>query len=90
MKKIATLAVAGGLVMASLSGCSWTPKTEKGALIGAGTGAVVGGLATRSVGGAAVGAGVGALAGYAISKNSYRCQKRNIFGQLYWGWCIKP
>jgi hypothetical protein len=41
------------------------------------------------VGGAVVGAGVGTLAGYLVGKNSYRCQKRNIFGTLYWGTCLK-
>ncbi len=75
------------LAGASLAGCT---RAENGAAIGAGAGAAVGAVATRSVGGAAVGAGVGTLAGYFIGKNSYRCQKVNIFGQPYWGWCIKP
>lgn len=89
MKTIA-IVLAGAMAMSSLAGCSWTPRTEKGALVGGATGAAVGAIATRSVGGAALGAGVGALAGYALAKNTYRCQKVNIFGQPYWGTCIKP
>lgn len=90
MKAFTAVALAGVITMSSLSGCMWTPRTEGGALVGGATGAAVGALATRSVGGAAVGAGLGALAGYAIAKNTYRCQKINIFGQPYWGTCIKP
>ena len=88
MRKAAAVALAGALALASLSGCTAT-RAEKGALIGGATGAAVGAVATRSVGGAAVGAGIGALAGYVIGKNSYRCQKVNIFGQPYWGTCFR-
>jgi hypothetical protein len=89
MNKFAGFALAGALALTSLSGCSWTPKTEKGALIGGAVGAGVGALATRSVGGAVVGAGIGAASGYFLAKNSYRCKKINLFGQPYWGWCLK-
>ncbi len=89
MIKITAIALAGALALSSLSGC-YATRAEKGALVGAGTGAAVGAIATRTVGGAAVGAGVGALAGYIIGKNSYPCQKVNIFGQPYTGTCIRP
>jgi hypothetical protein len=89
MKRFAAIAVAGALAVSSLSGCSWTPREQNGALVGGAVGAGVGALATHSVGGAVVGAGVGTLAGYLVGKNSYRCQKRNIFGTLYWGTCLK-
>jgi hypothetical protein len=79
----------GVLAVGRLGGCSWTPKTTKGTAIGGAAGAVVGAAATKSVAGAVVGGGVGAAAGYYLAKNSYRCQKVNIFGQPYWGWCLK-
>jgi hypothetical protein len=88
MKNVAAIAIAGALAVSSLSGCAMT-RAEQGAVIGAGTGAAVGAVATRSVGGAAVGAGIGGLAGYLIGRNSYRCQKVNIFGQPYWGTCLR-
>ena len=88
MTNLAAVAIAGALAL-SVSGCTWTPKTTHGAVFGGATGAAVGALATKSVGGAVVGGGIGAAAGYHIAKNSYRCQKRNIFGQQYWGWCLR-
>jgi hypothetical protein len=88
MNKAAALAIAGALALSTLSGC-YATRAEKGALIGAGTGAAVGAVATRSVGGAAVGAGIGGLAGYLIGRNSYPCQKVNIFGQPYTGTCLR-
>jgi len=87
MRKYAAFALAGALALTSLSGC--TTKTENGALLGGAIGAGVGAVTTHSVGGAAVGAGIGALSGYFLAKNSYRCQKRNLFGDLYWGWCLR-
>lgn len=89
MHRLASIMVVGALVTAGLSGCTWTPRTERGTAVGAATGAVVGAVATKSVGGTAAGAGIGALTGYFLSKNSYRCQKINIFGQPYQGWCLK-
>jgi hypothetical protein len=89
MMKVTALALTGALALSTLSGC-YATRAEKGALIGAGTGAAVGAVATRTVGGAAVGAGVGALAGYLIGRNTYPCQKINIFGQPYTGTCIRP
>ena len=88
MIRIATLAVVSALALSSLTGC-YATRAEKGALIGAGTGAAVGAVATRSVGGAAVGAGLGAITGYLLGGQSYRCQKVNIFGEPYWGTCFR-
>jgi hypothetical protein len=88
MRKFVVLALAGALALPSLSGCYGT-RAENGAVIGGATGAAVGAVATRSVGGAAVGAGIGAITGYLLGKNSYRCQKVNIFGEPYWGTCFR-
>lgn len=64
MRKLAAIFVvmAGAL---ALAGCS---ATERGAAIGAGTGAVVGGLASGTVTGAAIGAGVGGISGALIGR----------------------
>ena len=53
-------------VVGFMSGCAQVgPKTEKGALIGAGTGAVVGAVSGRSVlKSAAIGTAIGAGIGY--------------------------
>ncbi|MDM5263454.1 MULTISPECIES: YMGG-like glycine zipper-containing protein [Sulfurovum] len=53
-------------VVGLMSGCAQPgPKTQKGALIGAGTGAVVGAVSGRSVlKSAAVGTAIGAGVGY--------------------------
>ena len=65
MKKLALISLAVAIAV-SLGGCN-TPQqsqnTASGALVGAGTGAVIGGLATGRAGGALAGAGIGALAG---------------------------
>jgi hypothetical protein len=87
MKKIASVAAAG-LLAASLAGCA-SDRVTNSTLIGAGVGAAVGGITTGTWGGAAVGTAVGAGAGYIWGKHSYRCQKRSIFGHVYWGWCIR-
>jgi hypothetical protein len=86
MRKFAAFALAGALALSSLAGCS---QTERATVFGGAVGAGVGAVATHSAGGTVVGAGIGALTGYFLAKNSYRCQKRNIFGDLYWGWCLK-
>ena len=86
MRKFPAFALAGALALSSLAGCT---QTERGAVFGAGVGAGVGALATHNAGGTLVGAGLGALTGAFLAQNSYRCQKRNIFGDLYWGWCLK-
>ncbi len=63
-----TILLVAGLA-ASLSACNSYSQTDRaigGGLIGAGTGAVVGGLATRSAGGAAAGAVIGGAGGAII------------------------
>ena len=87
MKRLSAVACAGLLAL-SVAGCSSARETNA-TLIGGGVGAAVGGLATHSVGGAVVGGAVGAGTGYVLAKNTKRCQKTNIFGQRYWGWCLK-
>ena len=59
-----------------LAGCT---ATERGAAVGAGTGAVIGGATTGNVRGAAVGAGIGAVAGALIGRASEpgRCRYRD-------------
>lgn len=67
MKKVQIILV--GLMLGSLSGCAtWDKldKTEKGALIGAGSGALIGGAATRGAGGALIGGAVGGVGGGVI------------------------
>ncbi len=58
--------LAAAAVVGLMTGCAQVgPKTQKGALIGAGTGAVVGAVSGGSVlTGAAVGTAVGAGIGY--------------------------
>ena len=85
MKKLLILAAA----VLSLSACSTTEKT---AAIGAGTGAVIGGVASGNVYGAAAGAIVGGAAGALIghvadSKNM--CTYRAKNGKLYTDYCPK-
>jgi hypothetical protein len=87
MKRVASLAMAG-LLAVSLGGCA-SDRVTHTTLAGAGIGAAVGGLSTGTLGGAVVGGAVGAGAGYLWGTHSYRCQKRNIFGQVYWGWCLR-
>ncbi len=62
IKKIG-LFLGGIVLMLGLAGCS---STQKGAAIGGGAGAIIGGLATNSVAGAAIGGVGGALVGGAI------------------------
>lgn len=62
MKKV----LVAGVTIVVLAGCTqFGPKTQKGALVGAGTGAVVGAVSGGSViTGAVVGTAVGAGVGY--------------------------
>ncbi len=65
MKRIITAIILAG----SLSACSANNQTDRavaGGLIGAGTGAVIGGVATRSAGGAVAGAVIGGAGGAII------------------------
>lgn len=63
MKKAIIFAVIG----LTLAGCT---QTEKGAGIGAASGAILGGAITGNVRGAAVGAGIGAIGGALIGNAS--------------------
>ncbi|RDJ22319.1 hypothetical protein DWF00_24215 [Bosea caraganae] len=83
MQKILILAA----FVAALGAC--TPREERtagGALIGAGTGAVIGGLATGRAGGALAGAAIGgaggAIIGNATSPSSV-CVGRDEYGRRY-------
>lgn len=70
MKKTKIMSAIGVITLAlALSACS---NTQKGALIGAGAGAAVGGLASGSATGALIGAGVGAAGGALVGHASQR------------------
>lgn len=70
-------------MIATLSACT---QTEKGAAIGAGSGAIIGGIASNSWGGAAVGAvaggAIGALIGNSQERRGY-CIYRDRYGRRY-------
>ena len=87
MKRMASVAAAG-LLAVSLAGCS-SDRVTNTTLAGGAICAAVGGLSTGTVGGAVVGGAIGAGTGYFWGRHSYRCQKRNLFGQVYWGWCLR-
>jgi len=65
MKKLilASLALAAAVSLGACNSPQQSQNTATGALVGAGTGAVIGGLATGRAGGALAGAGIGAVAG---------------------------
>ena len=67
-----------------LTGCT---TTEKDVSIGAGAGAIIGGIADGGRG-ALIGAGAGALGGLPVRnlRNGY-CQYRNSKGQIYTARC---
>lgn len=69
MRKMAL--TAGLLAMTTLGACTATEqRAATGAAIGAGSGAIVGGLVTDSREGALVGAGVGAVGGALVGANT--------------------
>lgn len=80
------LVIALGLV-GSLASCT---QTEQGAAIGAGTGAVIGGVVSNSWGGAAIGAvaggTIGALIGNSRDRAGY-CIYRDRYGRRYEARC---
>ena len=83
MKKALVLMLVG----LSVAGCT---QTEKGAGIGAASGAVIGGVATGNVRGAAIGAGVGGVAGALIGNSQERsgyCVYRDRYGRTYEARC---
>lgn len=69
---IAVLVIVATGTLAAASGCASTARERKGAVIGAGTGAVAGGLIGRAAGstakGAIIGAAVGGAAGAIIGR----------------------
>jgi hypothetical protein len=84
MKK---LLIAGTMALA-LAGCSEYSRSDRavgGGLLGAGTGALVGGLATHSAGGAVVGGVLGGAAGAIIGAETtpHACRARGRDGRLY-------
>ena len=82
MKKL-VVAIA---LIGSLASCT---STEKGTAIGAGTGAIIGGVVTNSWGGAAVGAVAGGVVGNLIGRSERRgyCVYRDRYGHRYEARC---
>lgn len=80
------LVIALGLI-GSLASCT---QTEKGAAIGAGTGAIIGGVVSDSWGGAAIGAlaggTIGALIGNSRDRAGY-CIYRDRYGRRFEARC---
>lgn len=71
-----------GLVLASIGGCStWRKldKTEQGAILGAGGGALVGGAATGNAGGALLGGAAGGVAGGVIGNELKKDDRRHRY-----------
>ena len=84
MKRILIVSVMG----LALAGCSEYSRSDRalaGGAIGAGTGALIGGLATDSVGGAVVGGVVGGAAGAIIGAETTprACYARDRYGRRY-------
>lgn len=79
--KIATLGLAFATSALLFQSCATATKTQKGAVIGAGTGGIIGGLIGKKAGntavGAVIGAAVGGAAGAYIGRNMDR-QAREI------------
>lgn len=63
MRKAATLALAGALVLGGVPGCSSLSKEQKGAIIGAAAGAAGGAAVGKATGSTARGAIIGAVVG---------------------------
>jgi uncharacterized protein YcfJ len=70
------------MLVVTLASCS---KTEKGAAIGAASGAVIGGLVTNDWRGAAVGAAAGGATGAVVGNANERrhCTYRDRYGRRY-------
>lgn len=80
---ISTAAIAA-LAIGALSTPSYADPVA-GAMIGAGTGAIIGGAATRSAGGAAAGAVIGGVTGAAIGGANARPQRVRVCIHDDWG-----
>jgi hypothetical protein len=74
-----------GLALAGCSEYSRSDRAVAGGALGAGTGALVGGLATHSAGGAVVGGLLGAAGGAIIGAETTprACTARDRYGHLY-------
>jgi osmotically inducible lipoprotein OsmB len=74
-----------GLALAGCSEYSQSDRALAGGAIGAGTGALVGGLATHSTGGAVVGGLIGAAGGAMVGAGTTprACTARDRYGRLY-------
>ena len=74
------------VTLLTLSACS---TTERSAVAGGTTGAVIGAIATGNVAGAAVGGGIGAVAGALIGQSKRRgyCRYRNSRGHIHEARC---
>jgi hypothetical protein len=83
MKKI----ILAAAVVGTLASCT---ATEQGTAIGAGTGAVIGGVASHSWGGAAIGAVAGGVVGNLIGRSQEHrgyCIYRDRYGRRYEARC---
>jgi hypothetical protein len=74
-----------GLALAGCSEYSRSDRALAGGAIGAGTGALIGGLATDSVGGAVVGGVLGGAAGAIVGAETTprACYARDRYGRRY-------
>jgi len=89
MKKTILACAALALVLGACSPNSRTDRALAGGAIGAGTGAVIGGAATRSAGGAIVGGVLGGAAGAIIGAETTprNCRARDSRGRTVWVQC---
>jgi hypothetical protein len=89
MRKLVLIAAAAGAL--ALGGCQTDRQDRQlsGALIGGGTGALIGGLAAGTPGGALIGGAVGAVAGTVIADATrpHRCGYRDRYGRVRWYRC---
>lgn len=86
MKKILIVGFLGTTILA-LGACSEYSRRDRaigGGLIGAGTGALIGGLASRSAGGAVAGGAIGGVAGAIIGAETTprACRARDYYGRI--------
>ena len=84
MKRI-LLVAAMGLALAGCSEYSRSDRALAGGALGAGTGALIGGLATNSAGGAIVGGVLGGAAGAIVGAETTprACWARDRYGRRY-------
>jgi hypothetical protein len=89
MRKVMLISLAASTL--ALAGCQTARQDRQasGALVGGGTGALIGGLASHSVGGALVGGAIGALAGVVIADATrpQSCAYRTRSGRIRYYRC---